>query len=202
MASRNLRFGLFAWVVVSLNACSFAAAPGGPIEDFLDAGVSDAASRMNDAALAVDASTEPDVDGGETLPESGSDAGVGLPDGGFVFDAFLSVGDGELPACRPSVDGLSGCEEGLACYIVDGYGTTACLEPGVLAEGESCDVGLDGDREDTLCAPGLICAGVRATCRKLCAVARPRCGTAELCEPLLYGAGDLGVCVPNLARSR
>lgn len=201
MAFRILRFGRLASLVFSLNACSFAAAPVGPIEDFLDAGSSDAATRSYDAAApSNDASA--DFDAGETISSVGADAGVRFPDGGFVFDAFVSIADGELPACHPSVDGLTGCETGLVCYIVDGYGTTACLEPGTLAEGDSCDARSADDRADSLCEPGLICSGVRATCRKLCAVERPRCGASEICEPLLYGAGDLGVCVPNLARSR
>ncbi len=81
------------------------------------------------------------------------------------------------------------CPDGTVCTVVRNDGTLACLAPGTVDEGGTCD------SHDLRCAPGLVCSRSSMTCLKLCSVNADDCGSG-VCQAGTTGLPDsIGICV-------
>lgn len=97
---------------------------------------------------------------------------------------------GEQCVLLPKPDEVT-CPEGLVCTVARNDGTLACLPPGTLGEGDTCN------SEELRCAEGFVCSGTTMTCLKLCRTDSDVCGSG-VCQAGSTGLPEnIGICVGN-----
>jgi hypothetical protein len=102
----------------------------------------------------------------------------------------------KIPVCVPGADCIllpqpnaEKCPQGTVCTVVRNDGTLACLPPGTLGEGQTCD-------DSTLrCAEGFVCSRATMTCLRLCHANSDECGSG-VCQAGSTSLPDgIGICV-------